>query len=86
MPANSGISQHLGAISPRLSKKGRQVTLPLSAAGRLWHQILRPVQVRRKHHRGKYAAKRRRPAPQLVAFRHVRHGIDSAMRAGLIIR
>ncbi len=46
----------------------------------------RLLQVRRELHRGKYAAKRRRPLPQLVTLRHVRHGIDTAMSAGLIIR
>ncbi len=34
----------------------------------------------------KYAAKRRRPAPQLVTLRHVRRDIGTAMSAGLIIR
>ena len=36
--------------------------------------------------RGKYAAKRRRLTSSLVTLRHVRHGIDTAMNAGLIIR
>jgi hypothetical protein len=38
------------------------------------------------HDRGKYAAKRRRPAPPLVALQHVKHRFDTATSGGLIIR